>query len=154
MGRYRPSSGRLTIAVPGGLAEVARDPTRTRTAKGRRRAKERGLRLRQLPAHPPQQAEGPVAPRGRRDAQGAGVKLQRGARADCEAGHDKTRSLGKPNGYVDANSTSNNTCPSQTGGHPLEKCARPGWLVARHVMHPAARQRPRHAGQPLCALRW
>src|SRR5712671_4211098 len=39
------STGRLMIAVLGGLADVERDLIRTRTAEGRRRAQERGQRM-------------------------------------------------------------------------------------------------------------
>ena len=38
------STGRLMLAVLGGLADVERDPIRTRTAEGRNRAKTRGTR--------------------------------------------------------------------------------------------------------------
>jgi DNA invertase Pin-like site-specific DNA recombinase len=39
------TGGGLTIAVLGGLADLERDLIRTRTAKGRRRAKARGQRM-------------------------------------------------------------------------------------------------------------
>jgi DNA invertase Pin-like site-specific DNA recombinase len=43
------STGRLMIAVLGGLADVERDLIRTRTAEGRERAKLRGVRLGRKP---------------------------------------------------------------------------------------------------------
>jgi DNA invertase Pin-like site-specific DNA recombinase len=54
------STGRLMIAVLGGLADVERDLIRTRTAEGRSRAQKRGQRM----GRPPkltaaQQAEAP-----------------------------------------------------------------------------------------------
>jgi DNA invertase Pin-like site-specific DNA recombinase len=39
------STGRLMIAVLGGLADVERDPIRTRTAEGRSRAQKRGQHM-------------------------------------------------------------------------------------------------------------
>ena len=50
------STGRLMIAVLGGLADVERDPIRTRTAEGRSRAKARGQHIGRPPALTPQQA--------------------------------------------------------------------------------------------------
>lgn len=49
------STGRLMIAVLGGLADVERDLIRTRTAEGRSRAKSRGQRMGRPPALTPQQ---------------------------------------------------------------------------------------------------
>jgi DNA invertase Pin-like site-specific DNA recombinase len=49
------STGRLMIAVLGGLADVERDLIRTRTAEGRVRAKARGVRLGRHPKLTPQQ---------------------------------------------------------------------------------------------------
>src|SRR5271155_4745758 len=49
------STGRLMIAVLGGLADVERDLIRTRTAEGRSRAKARGQHMGRLPALTPQQ---------------------------------------------------------------------------------------------------
>jgi DNA invertase Pin-like site-specific DNA recombinase len=49
------STGRLMIAVLGGLADVERDLIRTRTAEGRSRAKGRGQHMGRLPALTPQQ---------------------------------------------------------------------------------------------------
>ena len=61
------STGRLMIAVLGGLADVARDLIRTRTAEGRSRAQKRGQHMGQPPKlTPAQQAEAR-----RRRAQGA-----------------------------------------------------------------------------------
>jgi DNA invertase Pin-like site-specific DNA recombinase len=61
------STGRLMIAVLGGLADVERDLIRTRTAEGRSRAQKRGQHLgRPLKLTPTQRAEAR-----RRRAQGA-----------------------------------------------------------------------------------
>ncbi|MCP4781234.1 MAG: recombinase family protein [Hyphomicrobium sp.] len=49
------STGRLMIAVLGGLADVERDLIRTRTAEGRQRAKARGVKLGRKPKLTPQQ---------------------------------------------------------------------------------------------------
>ncbi len=49
------SSGRLMIAILGGLADVERDLIRTRTAEGRERAKARGVKLGRKPKLTPQQ---------------------------------------------------------------------------------------------------
>ena len=49
------STGRLMIAVLGGLADVERDLIRTRTAEGRSRAKQRGQHMGRPPALTPQQ---------------------------------------------------------------------------------------------------
>ena len=51
------STGRLMIAVLGGLADVERDLIRTRTAEGRARAKGRGQHMGRPPALTPQQQE-------------------------------------------------------------------------------------------------
>ena len=50
------STGRMMIAVLGGLADVERDLIRTRTAEGRSRAKARGQHMGRPPALTPQQA--------------------------------------------------------------------------------------------------
>ncbi len=50
------STGRLMLAVLGGLADVERDLIRTRTAEGRSRAKARGQRMGRLPSLTAQQA--------------------------------------------------------------------------------------------------
>ena len=49
------ATGRLMIAVLGGLAGVERDLIRTRTSEGRERAKTRGVRLGRKPKLTPQQ---------------------------------------------------------------------------------------------------
>jgi DNA invertase Pin-like site-specific DNA recombinase len=49
------STGRLMIAVLGGMAEVERDLIRTRTAEGRSRAQERGQHMGRPPKLTPQQ---------------------------------------------------------------------------------------------------
>src|SRR6267378_7848148 len=46
------STGRLMLAVLGGLADVERDLIRTRTAEGRSRAKAQGQQMGRLPAAP------------------------------------------------------------------------------------------------------
>lgn len=51
----RTSTGRLMLAVLGGLADVERDLIRTRTAEGRSRAKARGKHMGRPPALTPQQ---------------------------------------------------------------------------------------------------
>jgi DNA invertase Pin-like site-specific DNA recombinase len=53
------STGRLMIAVLGGLADVERDLIRTRTAEGRSRAKAEGKQMGRPPPspHPEQQKE-------------------------------------------------------------------------------------------------
>ncbi|MBV9913731.1 MAG: recombinase family protein [Sinobacteraceae bacterium] len=53
--RHRHQSGRLMIAVVGGLADVERDLIRTRTAEGRARAKARGQHRGRPPKLTPQQ---------------------------------------------------------------------------------------------------
>jgi DNA invertase Pin-like site-specific DNA recombinase len=60
-------TGRLMIAVLGGLAEVERDLIRTRTAEGRSRAKARGQHM----GRPPKLTETQKAEARRRRAQGA-----------------------------------------------------------------------------------
>jgi DNA invertase Pin-like site-specific DNA recombinase len=64
------STGRLMIAVLGGLADVERDLIRTRTAEGRSRAKARGQHMGRPPALTPQQQEEAR----RRRAEGATLK--------------------------------------------------------------------------------
>jgi DNA invertase Pin-like site-specific DNA recombinase len=51
------STGRLMLAVLGGLADVERDLIRTRTAEGRIRAKARGQHMGRPPALTPQQQD-------------------------------------------------------------------------------------------------
>ena len=61
------STGRLMIAVLGGLADVERDLIPTRTAEGRSRAKAQGKPMGRPPTLPPSQQKEPT----RRRAQGA-----------------------------------------------------------------------------------
>ena len=72
------STGRLMIAVLGGLADVERDLIRTRTAEGRSRATARGQHMGRPPRLTPQQAT--EARQRRADGatlKGAGRQLQR-----------------------------------------------------------------------------
>lgn len=64
------STGRLMLAVLGGLADVERDLIRTRTAEGRSRAKERGEHMGRPPSLTPQQ----VSEARQRRAEGATVR--------------------------------------------------------------------------------
>ena len=64
------STGRLMIAVLGGLADVERDLIRTRTAEGRSRAKARGQHMGRPPKLTPQQQKEAR----RRRAEGATLK--------------------------------------------------------------------------------
>ena len=64
------STGRLMIAVLGGLADVERDLIRTRTAEGRSRAKARGQHMGRPPKLTPQQQ----AEARKRRAEGATLK--------------------------------------------------------------------------------
>jgi DNA invertase Pin-like site-specific DNA recombinase len=61
------STGRLMLAVLGGLADVERDLIRTRTAEGRSRAQAQGKRMGRPPALTPSQQKEAI----RRRAQGA-----------------------------------------------------------------------------------
>src|SRR5205814_6073631 len=61
------STGRLMIAVLGGLGDVERDLSRTRTAEGRSRAQKRGQRM----GRKPKLTEAQQAEARRRRAQGA-----------------------------------------------------------------------------------
>jgi DNA invertase Pin-like site-specific DNA recombinase len=61
------STGRLMIAVLGGLADVERDVIRTRTAEGRSQAKARGQHM----SRPPKLADAQKAEARRRRAEGA-----------------------------------------------------------------------------------
>src|SRR6516164_1389900 len=61
------STGRLMLAVLGGLADVERDLIRTRTAEGRSRAKERGKHMGRPPSLTPEQQKEAAS----RRAQGA-----------------------------------------------------------------------------------
>src|SRR5215218_6938303 len=58
------STGRLMLAVLGGLADVERDLIRTRTAEGRSRAKARGVHMGPCPPHPGATAGGTPAAHG------------------------------------------------------------------------------------------
>jgi DNA invertase Pin-like site-specific DNA recombinase len=88
------STGRLMIAVLGGLADVERDLIRTRTAEGCARAQKRGQPMGRRPRLTPEQQErGPAAACGRGYPQRTGEDLQ------CQASDDfpasgVTRSLG------------------------------------------------------------
>jgi DNA invertase Pin-like site-specific DNA recombinase len=64
------STGRLMLAVPGGLADVERDLIRTRTAEGRSRAKDQGKAMGRPPSLTPAQQEEAT----RRRAQGATLR--------------------------------------------------------------------------------
>jgi DNA invertase Pin-like site-specific DNA recombinase len=64
------STGRLMIAVLGGLADVERDLIRTRTAEGRNRAKARGQRM----GRPPKLSSQQQKEARRRRAEGATLK--------------------------------------------------------------------------------
>ena len=80
------STGRLMIAVLGGLADVERDLIRTRTAEGRSRAKALGKHMGRPPAlHTAAAERGPPEARGRGHAQGTGRHLQCRARDDFTA---------------------------------------------------------------------
>ena len=61
------STGRLMLAVPGGLADVERDLIRTRTAEGRSRAKAKGKQMGRPPSLTPVQQKEAT----KRRAQGA-----------------------------------------------------------------------------------
>jgi len=70
-------TGRLMLAVLGGLADVERDLIRTRTAEGRSRAKERGKHMGRPPFPDTGTAgRGHQAPRGGRYVAGIGAQLQ------------------------------------------------------------------------------
>ena len=64
------STGRLMLAVLGGLADVERDLIRTRTTEGRSRAKDQGKAMGRPPSLTPAQQEEAT----RRRAQGATLK--------------------------------------------------------------------------------
>jgi DNA invertase Pin-like site-specific DNA recombinase len=64
------STGRLMLAVLGGLADVERDLIRTRTAEGRSRAKARGQHM----GRPPKLTEAQKVEARRRRAEGATLK--------------------------------------------------------------------------------
>ena len=80
------STGRLMIAVLGGLADVERDLIRTRTAEGRSRARARGQHMGRTPfPHPAAAAGSPPAPCGGRDIERPCPLLQRQYGHDFEA---------------------------------------------------------------------
>ena len=56
-----PSTGRLMIAVLGGLADVERDLIRTRTVEGRSRAKAKGQHMGRPPALTPSKPQRPAS---------------------------------------------------------------------------------------------
>src|SRR6478609_5577552 len=64
------STGRLMLAVLGGLADVERDLIRTRTAEGRSRAKARGKHMGRPPSLTPEQQKEAT----RRRAEGASLQ--------------------------------------------------------------------------------
>ena len=64
------STGRLMLAVLGGLADVERDLIRTRTAEGRSRAKAQGQHMGRPPTLTPEQRKEAT----KRRAQGATLK--------------------------------------------------------------------------------
>ncbi len=71
------STGRLMIAVLGGLADVERDLIRTRTAEGRSRAKDRGKRMGRPPSLNTRTADrGHQTPRAGRYVAGIGRQLR------------------------------------------------------------------------------
>jgi DNA invertase Pin-like site-specific DNA recombinase len=76
------STGRLMIAVLGGLSDVERDLIRTRTAEGRSRAKARGP---QAHAHSGTAERGDQAPRAGRNPCRDRAQLQRQRGDDFEA---------------------------------------------------------------------
>jgi DNA invertase Pin-like site-specific DNA recombinase len=77
------STGRLVIAVLGGLADVGRDLIRTRTAEARSRAKARRQHMRRPPKLTPQQQKEAR----RRQAEGVTLK-ETGKELQCRAGDD------------------------------------------------------------------
>src|SRR5271155_1602547 len=99
----RTSTGRLMLAVLGGLADVERDLIRTRTAEGRSRAKARGQPMGRPPSLTPAQQKEAT----RRRAQGATLQeladhydrsistMRRATRAAYD--HDETPT---PNGLI------------------------------------------------------
>ena len=82
------STGRLMIAVLGGLADVERDVIRTRTAEGRSRAKARGQHMGLPPKLTPQQQKEAR----RRRAEGETLKQ---LAKSCNVGKSTISRLGK-----------------------------------------------------------
>ena len=79
------STGRLMLAVLGGIADVERDLIRTRTAEGRSRAKAQGKHMGRPPFPHTRAAErGDQTPRAGRDARRTRPQLQ------CTPSHDFT----------------------------------------------------------------
>jgi DNA invertase Pin-like site-specific DNA recombinase len=76
------STGRLMLAVLGGLADVERDLIRTRTAEGRSRAKAHGKHMGRPPSLPGTEERGHQAARAGRDARRTRPQLQRQPRND------------------------------------------------------------------------
>ena len=77
------STGRLMIAVLGGLADVERDLIRTRTAEGRSRAQKRGQHMgRTLETHRRAEGRGTSAASGGRDPCRTRAQLRRGEEHD------------------------------------------------------------------------
>jgi DNA invertase Pin-like site-specific DNA recombinase len=88
------STGRLMIAVLGGLADVERDLIRTRTAEGRSRAQKRGQHMGRPPRLTAAPAgRGPQATGRGGDACGTRAQLWRGQEHDFPADHLKFRVL-------------------------------------------------------------
>jgi len=75
------STGRLMLAVLGGLADVERDLIRTRTAEGRSRAKAQGKRMGRPPISASEE-RGHQAARAGRDPRRTRPQLQ------CKPSHD------------------------------------------------------------------
>jgi DNA invertase Pin-like site-specific DNA recombinase len=93
VGRHRHQHGRLMIAVLGGLADVERDLIRTRTAKGRSRAKAHGQQMGRPPAQSGATEGGHRTPREGRYARRTRPQLRRGKEHDFEAVGIKPRFL-------------------------------------------------------------
>jgi DNA invertase Pin-like site-specific DNA recombinase len=84
------STGRLMLAVLGGLADVERDLIRTRTAEGRSRAQKRGQHIGRPPKlTPAQKAEARRRRATRRNARGTRAQLRRGQEYDFERVSDE-----------------------------------------------------------------
>jgi Resolvase, N terminal domain len=110
------STGRLMIAVLGGLADVERDLIRTRTAEGRSRAQRRGQRMgRPSRLTDAQKAEARRRRGGRRDIERACPKLR------CQPRHDF--SACEAINRIFANPRHRSEFP-RTGGRPRRLAAR------------------------------
>jgi hypothetical protein len=89
------STGRLMIAVLGGLADVERDLIRTRTAEGRSRAQKRGQRMGRKPKLTEAQAgRGPQAAGRRCHPCRTRAQLPRGEEYDFPAGRSSSYRCG------------------------------------------------------------